>query len=128
MKTPFNEKTMRDIKSVKDALKIYGEEKIPQKRIVWLFQETFEVRFANISVNVAYLQQLSKAEAQKFIEKLCGKNKSKVQAFEKALAIWKAKFSNVRQPIQDAPVKAEPIAETKTATATESATESDSNV
>ena len=120
---PFDEKTMRNFKSLKDALKVYGEQKIPQKRIVWLFQEAFEVRFANISVNASYLQQLSKSEAQKFIEKLCGKNKSKVKAFEKALAVWKSKFSDVRQPIQDV----KPIAEKQEAVAKASESDSEAN-
>ncbi|NBW39340.1 MAG: hypothetical protein EBR30_30830, partial [Cytophagia bacterium] len=102
---PFDEKTMRKFRNVNDALKVYSEQQIPQKRIVWLFQEANEIRFANTSVNASYLQQLSKAEAQKFIEKLCGKNKSKVQAFEKAVAVWKSKYDeripDVKQPIRN---------------------------
>jgi hypothetical protein len=128
-KRPFDEKTMREFKSVKDALKVYGEEKIPRKRIVWLFQESNEIRFANISVNATYLQQLSKAEAQKFIVKLCGKNESKVKAFEKALAVWKAKFEpirDVKEPIREAVDKK--IAEEKLAMEKATSTQSDSEL
>ncbi len=120
-KRPFNEKTMREFKSIQEALKVYGEEKIPRKRIVWLFQEANEIRFANTSVNASFLQSLNKSEAQKFIEKLCGKNKSKIVAFEKALAVWKNKFSDIRVPDGDIKrpleVKKEvvtPVAEAKT--------------
>jgi hypothetical protein len=124
---PFDEKTMREFKSLKDALKIYGEQKIPQKRIVWLFQEANEIRFANISVNASYLQQLSKAEAQKFISKLCGKNESKMKAFDKALALWKAKFEripDVKQPIRN--VEEALVKEKQEAIAKESGSESNS--
>jgi hypothetical protein len=137
MKTPFDEKTMRKFNKVNDALKTYIQEKIPQKRIVWLFQEANEIRFANISVNASHLQQLSKSEAQKFIDKLCGKNKTKVQAFDKANAIWKVKFSDVKEPIADSPVRIpieEIISAPKSATESsietspETESETDSNV
>jgi Glu-tRNA(Gln) amidotransferase subunit E-like FAD-binding protein len=111
-KRPFNEKTMREFKSIQEALKVYGEEQIPKKRIVWLFQEANEIRFINTSVNANYLQSLNKTDAQKFIDKLCGKNKSKIKAFEKALAIWKSKFSETRVPVDN--VVKEPLAEAKT--------------
>ena len=89
---------------------------------MWLFQEANEIRFANTSVNASYLQSLNKTEAQKFIEKLCGKNKSKIVAFEKAFTIWKNKFSDVRVPIGDIKRPVEnlnkevvtPVAESKT--------------
>jgi hypothetical protein len=90
----FNEESMRGFKDIKDAVKSFGEEKIPKKRVVSLFQEAHEIRFANVSVNALYIKNLTKSEAVKYIDRLVGKNKSKLKAYEKAHVLWKNKFNS----------------------------------
>lgn len=55
---PFNEKGMRTFKDVRSAVKYFTENgKIPQKRIVALFQSTFQIVSGKYSVNVLELQK-----------------------------------------------------------------------
>jgi len=105
---PFNEETMRRYKDVKDALRAYLEQGIPRRRIVFLFNETFEVKFANVSVNANFVNTDA---GKKFLETILSKSKSRESQFKKALDAWKNKFGKVksspRTPIKKVAVAAE---------------------
>jgi hypothetical protein len=90
---PFDEKTMRSFKDIKEAIKVYSGQGIPTRRIVFLFNDSFEVRLNNLSINANFVNTES---GQKVLEKYVGKSRSREIEFKKAFDQWKNKFKEVR--------------------------------
>ncbi len=108
---PFNEEGMRTFKDVKSAInyfKLNGN--FPQRRIVALFQSTFQIVSGKYSVNVIDLQKMDSENLKMFLIKTFKvKNNEKFertfQLFDKEMLKWKNKFKV--QDIKQEPVKSE---------------------
>lgn len=92
-KYPFDEKTMRSFKEVKEAIKVYSVQGIPTRRIIFLFNESFEIRLNNLSINANFTNTES---GKKVLEKYIGKSRTKEIEFKKAYDQWKNKFQVVK--------------------------------
>jgi hypothetical protein len=88
----FNEESMRKIKSISEAIKIFSAQGIPTRRIVFLYQQSYEVNFGRNSVNMAYLNNLGDKQKE-FLKNLIPNKTVEIQ-FNKAVEIWKQKFSD----------------------------------
>lgn len=116
-KYPFDEKTMRKFKDLKEALRVYSAQGIPNRRIVFLFNEANEIRFLNVSVNARFIDTES---GKKFLESVIGKSKTRELAFRKAYDEWKNKYQEVKT--RKIAVK-EPISNTETSSIEKSVNE-----
>jgi hypothetical protein len=89
----FTEESMRKIKSISEAIKIFSAQGIPTRRIVFLYQQSYEVNFGRNSVNMAYLNSLFSEKQKEFLKNLIPNKTVEIQ-FNKAVDIWKQKFSD----------------------------------
>ncbi len=104
---PFDEQGMRSFQNVKEAIKYFTENgKIPQKRIVALFQLTYQIVSGKYSMNVLPLTKLSVTERKMFLIKAfkITKNESfeRIQiGLDKELEKWNVKFSKTEASVID---------------------------
>ena len=102
---PFNEEGMRTFKDVKSAISYFTKNgNFPQRRIVALFQSTFQIVSGKYSVNVIDLQKMDSESMKMFLIKTFKvKNKEAFErtfkVFEKEMQKWNNKFksSDIRQ-------------------------------
>lgn len=111
---PFNEENLRKISSIKEALKVYQEQKVPTRRIVREYQKAYTILQGNVSINAQYFTNLSSTKQKEFLSSTFGKNTTRVKLFEKEYQLWRDKFSGrvVVPPVTKAPI--EPISKEET--------------
>lgn len=101
---PFNEKGMRTFKDVRSAIEYFRKNgNVPQRRIVALFQSTFQIVSGKYSVNVLELQKSGSDITEFLFKTFKVKNedafKRTIQVFDKELKKWNEKFKvpDIRQ-------------------------------
>jgi hypothetical protein len=102
---PFNEEGMRTFKDVRSAISYFTKNgNVPQRRIVALFQSTFQIVSGKYSVNVIDLQKMDSESMKMFlIKNFKVKNNEAFErtfeVFAKGMDKWKNKFkvSDIKQ-------------------------------
>jgi hypothetical protein len=98
---PFNEEGIRTFKDVRSAIDYFTENgNVPQRRIVKLFQSTFQIVSGKYSLNVIELQKMDVDSLKIFLLKNFKiKNKEAFerifQVFTNEMVKWKDKIKNI---------------------------------
>lgn len=98
----FNESGMRTFSNVNSAIKYFRSQKQPRsiKSIVWLWQQSFEVNAANVSILV-FDYKTDPESLKKRVETIL-KSKTQIALFEKNFKIWIEKTNGInRIPVSD---------------------------
>lgn len=101
---PFTEQGMRTFKDVRSAIEYFRKNgNFPQKRIVALFQSTFQIVSGKYSVNVLELQKSGTEIDSYLLKAFKVKNEDRfkrtLEVFRKEMDKWNNKFkdSDIRQ-------------------------------
>lgn len=101
---PFNEEGMRTFKDVRSAISYFTKNgNFPQRRIVVLFQSTFQIVSGKYSVNVLELQKSGTEIDSYLLKAFKVKNEDKfkrtLELFHKEMDKWNNKFkvSDIKQ-------------------------------
>lgn len=98
----FNESGMRTFSNVNSAIKYFRSQKQPRsiKSIVWLWQQSFEVNAANVSILV--FDHKNDPESFKKRVETIFKSKTQRALFEKNFRVWIEKTNGInRIPVSD---------------------------